>query len=394
MATTGTSVTAKLSESSKPSDFWVRVVKPSKGLWAGPLEVKVEEGLHTVKSAPLGPSKPSSGWTVEYADAFGAPIGTATGDDNTWYPSKGGGVEGEDNPAKNSSPSNENEMAAFNESQQEVTEAHGLKLTCTYDPGSGEFLGNRQNYLCGAVDGPFCCHLTYPEGPGKGQPEPEQEGYDAPLITLGKGQTLVFQAEIELPETTNEADPAFWMDGPPYGETEFDFPEFGGWGSYFTEGWKTQPEYYHWFTGGFYDKWGHTAEHLPNEPEKTFHVYTTEVYPGSVSGKYRYRVWIDGKPVLLAEEPSCYSESCGVLETKELPAFAEANKEALILQYSLRECAGCGADESVTGGGERSKGFKTGSRSMYVKNVAIYEDTEHAGVGIEHGSVAEGTTVK
>ena len=118
-------------------------------------------------------------------------------------------------------------------------------------------------------------------------------------------------------------------------------------------------------------------------------MYTTEVYPGSVSGKYRYRVWIDGKPVSLAEEPSCYSESCGVLETKELPAFAEANKEALILQYSLRECAGCGADESVTGGGERSKGFKTGSRSMYVKNVAIYEDTEHAGVGIEHGSVAE-----
>src|SRR5882724_11627039 len=39
---------------------------------------------HAVDPAPTGPPRPPGGWSIVYADAFGAPIGSGAGEDNTW----------------------------------------------------------------------------------------------------------------------------------------------------------------------------------------------------------------------------------------------------------------------------------------------------------------------
>jgi hypothetical protein len=266
-------------------------------------------------------------------------------------------------------------MEAYNSNQVAVT-PEGLKLTCRYSPKVSSFYGKTQNYLCGAADGPYCCH-TYTK---------EQAGYNAPLITLDGEQTIVFQAVMKLPRNTGEADPAFWMDGPPYSGTEFDYPEFYGNSSqYAKDGYAKTPDYFHWFAGTEPTRWG-----LPLNPEQGFHTYTTEVSPGAQPGKYAVRVWFDGVLQKLEDgSQGCYSESCAREVSREVSAPSVENKLSLILQYGLRE-----------GGGHTSEGvsneFKTPGeeRSLWVRSVAVFEDAAHLGIGVEHGGIALGTTIR
>jgi hypothetical protein len=170
------------------------------------------------------------------------------------------------------------------------------------------------------------------------------------------------------------------MNGPPWSGTELDFFEFFGWGSRYTAGsdWSKMSACLGcWFASPHpeLDKFGFSAENGPAEPDKTQHTYTTYVWPTS-SGKYRYALWIDGVKQKLVLAPNWGST---VEESPEVTPVAEERLN-LILTYALREANG------------RNE-FTSGSNSETVRSIAVYEDAAHAGVGVEDGGIAPGTSV-
>jgi hypothetical protein len=287
-----------------------------------------------VSPAPTGPATPPGGWSVVYADAFGAPIGKGPGKDNTWYPNNC-------SLEANCAGFNENELEVMNPSAVSET-GEGLKLTCTHtavaqSPGS-------KHFVCGTL-----------RGQAEGLP-----GYSFFKWSPGKGQTLVFQAVAKLPPNSGEADPAWWSNGPPWNDTEVDFFEAYGASSRHTSGWRTDPLYTMWFASP------HPSGVKPGfatDPSQGFHTYTFELAANNT-----YSVWVDG--VL---QP--WATDVG-------PAKPDLSaKTTLILSYALRACS-C------------TSGFTSGAREFDVKSVAVYEDTVHHGVGIENGGVAPGTVVR
>ncbi len=290
-------------------------------------------GEATVSAVPTGPATPAGGWSVAYADAFGAPLGAGAGHDNTFFAN---------NCAKTSNCAgfNSDELEVMNPSAALVT-AEGLKLTCTYSatalqPGS-------KHYVCGALRG-----LTEPVA-----------GYSFFKWSPGKGQTLVFQAIAKFPPNTGEADPGWWTNGPPWSDTEVDFFEGGGANSSYTSGWRTSPMYTAWFAAPHPTA---IKSGFATDPSLAFHTYTFEITPNDT-----YSVWIDG---------ALQSWATNIGPVK--PDLAE--KAGLILSYALRECS-C------------RSGFTSGTREFDVRSVAVYEDKAHAGVGIEDGGPAPGTSV-
>ena len=288
----------------------------------------------TVSPTPTGPPTPASGWSVVYADAFGAPIGTGAGEDNTFFPNNCP-------VTTNCAGFNSDEMEVMNPSAVAET-AEGLKLTCTYtataqSPGS-------KHYICGTL-----------RGQTQGLP-----GYSFFKWSPGKGQTLAFQAVAKFPPNTGEADPGWWSNGPPWNGTEVDFFEGYGAGPQHTTGWRTDPMYSAWFASP------HPIAIKPGfatDPSDGFHTYTFEL-----SANNTYSVWIDG--VLQS-----WATSIG-------PATPEPSEKAtLILSYGLRTCGSC------------TTGFTSGARAFDVRSVSVYEDKEHQGVGIENGGIAPGTVV-
>jgi hypothetical protein len=293
-----------------------------------------EEPSGTVSATPAGPSTPSGGWSVVYADAFAAPIGSGPGQDNTLFPNNC-------SEYKNCEGFNSNEMQVFNPSAQS-TGPEGLRLTCTYaeaaqSPGA-------KHYVCGTV-----------KGLGSGAP-----GYRIFYWSPGRGQTLVFQAVAKFPPNTGEADPGWWSNGPPWNLSEFDFFEGGGWGSQHTAGWKTDPLYTAWFAPPHIEA---TKRGFNVDPSAAFHTYTTEIFPNGT-----FSEWIDGVP-----QP--WATGVG-------PAHPITAKMGLILSYALRTCSGC------------STGFTSGTREFDVRSIAVYEDSAHHGVGVENEGLAPGTTVE
>lgn len=305
---------------------------------SGPGEQEGAETQHgkaaSVSATPAGPANPSGGWSVVYADAFGAPLGTAAGDDNTWFPNNC-------STSGNCTAFNSNETEVMN--PDAVSQSPGqLKLTCTYTAAAQSPGG--KHYVCGTARG-----LTE-----------NVSGYRFFKWAAGKGQTLVFQIVAKLPENTGEADPGFWSDGPPWNDTEFDFFEAGGWGSQHTTGWKTDALYTAWFASPHIEA---TKFGFSFDPVAAYHTYTTEIFPDGT-----FSEWIDG-----ALQPWA---------TRVGPASPDLQaKDGLVLSYGLRTCAEC------------KSGFTSGSREFDVKSVAVYEDAAHKGTGIEGGGIAPGTAV-
>jgi hypothetical protein len=307
------------------------------GLWqSSGEEGPPMEGLPgaAVSPTPAGPSTPLGGWSVAYADGFGAPLGSGAGHDNTLFPNNCTALT-------SCAGFNSNEMEVMNPSA--VSEGpEGLKLTCTYTaaaqaPGS-------KHYVCGSVRGP-----TEPVA-----------GYAPFKWSPGKGQTLVFQAVAKLPPNTGEADPGWWSDGPPWNDAEIDFFEGGGWGAQHTTGWNTDNIYTAWLAK---TQVGAIKYGFKTDPSLAFHTYTFELGANNT-----YSVWIDG--VLQS-----WATNVG-------PASPDLfAKDTLTLSYALRTCPQC------------TTGFTSGTREFDVRSVAVYEDAAHAGVGIENGGVAPGTTL-
>jgi hypothetical protein len=307
----------------------------------GEEEVPVEEPPHEepphkalVSAIPTGPPTPAGGWSVVYADGFGASLGNGPGQDNTWFPNNC-------TQTTNCAGFNTNELEVMNPSAASVT-AEGLKLTCTYtaaaqSPGS-------KHYVCGTL---------------RAQTEAKPAGYRYFKWSPGKGQTLVFQAVAKLPPNTGDADPGWWTNGPPWNDTEVDFFEGGGASPEHTTGWRTDPLYTAWFATPH--PWA-TKRGFPTDPSLAFHTYTFEIKPDNT-----YSIWIDG---------ALQSWATNVGPAK--PDLAE--KATLILSYALRKC-GC------------KTGFTSGTREFDVRSVSVYEDKAHKGVGIENEGVAPGTAI-
>jgi hypothetical protein len=291
--------------------------------------------MHTlrVRPSPKGPQAPAGGWSVVYADAFGAPLGPGAGHDNTWFPNNCFS-------RSNCTGFNRDELEVMNPSAVSQN-ANGLKLSCTYTAAEQQPGG--KHYVCGTL-------RALSEN---------RRGYRFFRWSPGRGQTLVFETVAKLPQNTGEADPAFWSNGPPWYDTEFDFFEAGGWGSQHTTGWVTDPLYTVWFAHPHLDasKFG-----FHYNPVSAFHTYTTEI-----SSNNTFSEWIDGVPQPWA--------------TNVGPAQPDLSaKGSLVLSYALRAC-------------QCQSGFTGGTRHFDVKSVAVYEDTPHRGAGIENAGTVPGTIV-
>jgi hypothetical protein len=296
-------------------------------------EEPTEEGPQgaLVSATPTGPPTPTGGWSVVYADGFGAPIGSGPGHDNTWFPNNC-------MQTSNCSGFNSDELEVFNPSAVSQT-AEGLKLKCTYTAAAQEPGG--KHYVCGTL---------------RGQ---NGSGYRPFTWSPGKGQTLVFQAVAKFPPNTGDADPGWWTNGPPWNGTEVDFFEGGGASPEHTTGWSTDPLYTAWFATPH--PWA-TKRGFSADPSLAFHTYTFEIKPNNT-----YSIWIDG-------QPQSWATNVG----PATPVLTE--KATLILSYALRRC-GC------------TTGFKSGTREFDVRSVSVYEDKAHAGVGVENAGIAPGTTI-
>ncbi|HTZ86546.1 MAG TPA: hypothetical protein VMB05_07745 [Solirubrobacteraceae bacterium] len=293
-----------------------------------------------VSGTPLGPAAPPSGWSVVYADAFGAPLGTGHGHDNTWFPNNC-------TRTTNCPGFNEDEMEVMNPSAVSET-VQGLRLSCTHT-ANAEYAQNvrsaePKHYVCGMLRG-----QNY-----------GLRGYRFFTWSPGKGQTLVFQAVAKFPRNTGEADPGWWTNGPPWDGTEVDFFEGGGASERHTTGWSTDGLYTAWFAPPMLTA---NKSGFSEDPSLAFHTYTFEITPQNT-----YSVWIDGVPQQWA--------------TNVGPAHPDPSARlTLILSYALREC-------------DCRTGFTSGTREFDVKSVAVYEDTAHRGVGIENGGLPPGTVVR
>jgi hypothetical protein len=287
-----------------------------------------------VSAAPSGPPTPASGWSLVYADAFGAPLGVGAGEDNTLFANSC-------SAAGNCPAFNSNELEVMSPSAVLQT-PDGVRLTCAHtaaaqQPGS-------KHYVCGSVSG---------------RPE-ALAGYSFFSWSPGRGQTLVFEAVAKLPPNSGEADPGWWSDGPPWNGAEVDFFEGGGWSYQHTSGWRTDELYTAWFAPPGLSAY---KPGFASDPSLASHTYTFELGADDT-----YSVWIDGVAQAWA--------------TRVGPARPVGSaKDTLILSYALRTCATC------------RSGFVEGSREFDIRSIAVYEDRAHVGVGVENAGLAPGTVI-
>jgi hypothetical protein len=328
---------ALLSALAAPAPAPARARASAAGAWSAAEDPLRDVPVHAsgVSAAPSGPPTPASGWSLVYADAFGAPFGIGPGEDNTLF-------QNSCSATTNCPAFNSNELEVMSTSAVTQT-ADGLRLTCTHSeraqqPGS-------KHYVCGTVSG-----------------RPEAIGGDSFFSwSPGHGQTLVFEAVAKLPQNTGEADPGWWSDGPPWNGAELDFFEGGGWSFEHTSGWRTDELFTAWFAppGLSASKRG-----FATDPSLAFHTYTFELAPDDT-----YSVWIDGAPQPWA--------------AKVGPAHPVSSaKDTLILSYALRTCATC------------HSAFDEGRREFDVRSIAVYEDRAHAGVGVANAGLAPGTVIE
>jgi DNA-binding beta-propeller fold protein YncE len=272
-----------------------------------------------VNPAPTGPPTPSSGWSVAFADGFGAPLGTGTGQDNDWHQAE-----------------NEDGFTNFNEievmrAKQAKTGPEGLELACTYRGGSG------RKYECGAVD------------------TGGENGTHAFAWRSGKGETWAFECYCKWPLNTGEADPAWWADGAEDGvENETDFFEGFGWG----EPAHSEKEYDGVFPTvvglGEYEIYGVTRT-LGFNPELGFHRYTTVFTPNG--SKYVVAEYVDG----------VFKWSYEVTYPTDRQTFTNLN-----VSYALREYT-----EGFTSG---TRDFDIRSVAVYEDGAHAGQDIEGGGV--------------
>ena len=214
----------------------------------------------TINPAPAGPASPTSGWHVDFADDFNAPLGTGPREDNLWYPNQLWS-----SPTSNANGFNGSETEVYNSSQ--VTTNNGtLALTARYQNdvapatgnGSGSSSSNevQRNYVSGIVTTPTT-----------------QSGYKGFSITLGDSSTWAFEIECQWPVNTGELWDAFATNSLGTWVNERDFFEGKSPANYIDTDWI----YSTVNTGGELQDYFHTT--LGYDPANAMHRYTYVIYP-------------------------------------------------------------------------------------------------------------------
>jgi hypothetical protein len=159
----------------------------------------------TVPAAPTGPTTPTGGWAIEYADGFGdcltdpntlCSLGAARADNTLGAASHANGA------------GNANEIAGLVPSAVNVTSA-GLDLHCASASVAPNPYGDPDT--CGAVTGGAYGSVV----PG------------AYHWTPTKSTHFVLEAQFQVPQNQGNMDPSFWSNGPSDVE-EVDHPELWG----------------------------------------------------------------------------------------------------------------------------------------------------------------------
>lgn len=331
----------------------------------------------TVSRAPNVPTRPLHGWSVAYADGFGAPLGTARREDNTLYPNSW-------DSCSNAPPFNPgSEMETFNCSAARVT-ASGLELTCSYTPRAATFSGHTMNYTCGAVSSV----MSTRKKTGSGYVSPP--GWRFFNWRPGQGQEWAAEISVEFPPNTGEADPAWWSSDAPWSE-ELDL--FEGFGSSAGPGgsWckstagngyigTSMPAWiYDTKTGAHLGADEFICRNLHYDPASRLHTYTTVIYRNGLVSEF-----VDGQAVSWSfvggTGGAAYVPDGKVIGPPHDLGHAWLG---LILDYALRDLAT----------GNPDPWFSSGTRTMTIRSVAVYENTGADFANTINHEVAPGTTL-
>jgi hypothetical protein len=301
-----------------------------------------------VNPAPTGPGTPAGGWSVALADHFEAPLGTAAGDDNIFYPN----LSYSNNPAAPQYGCNNFELEAYSSSQ--VQSGNGqLVLSATPDndvlPASG---GRYQaNYISGAV-------TTSTDNTAEGW-----KGFD---WIPNKGETWAFEIDAKFPVNTDDLWNAFWT------STE------NGWYDErdFFEGRPTTDEVDsdNIYNTNFAQDWYQNSTPEPFALDGSFNRYTYVIYPNGSWSFYingTLQTWVGNNGIAPAETPSESNPSTPM---------------ELLMNYALDYYNGNSYSDT-------DPNFTSGTRQFIIKSAAVYEDGNHAGQDYIGGGIAPGTTI-
>ena len=301
--------------------------------------------------SPTGPAAPAGGWSVALADHFEAPLGTAAGDDNIFYPN----ISYSNNAATPQYGYNDFELEAYSSSQ--VQSGNGeLVLTAKPDtdslPASG---GHYQtNYLSGTVN-------TSTAHTAQGW-----KGFD---WIPAKGETWAFEVDAQFPVDTDDMWNAFWTSSENGWTDERDF----------FEGQATSNEVDSdniYSTSPFAQDWYKDSTPEPFDLAASFNRYTYVIYP---SGSWSFYIngvqqtWVGNNGIAPAETPG------------------ESNPNTpmeLIMNYALDYYNSATNSHSDT-----DPNFTSGTRQFIIKSAAVYEDAANAGQNYVGGGIAPGTTI-
>jgi hypothetical protein len=303
-----------------------------------------------INATPTGPATPSSGWHVDFADAFKAPFGTKKGDDNLWYPTQ----SWNSTPTNNVRGDNGNETEVYNSSQVSVSNGN-LVLSAKYQNnvapatgnGSGTDVNNsvQRNYVSGIVTSPT-----------------NLSGYKGFTWTPGDGSTWAFEIVAQWPVSTGGLWNAFWTSSQSSWLNERDF--FEGYSNNYPPGnidtdWIYQTPYTPYGSGVKLQNVYQSQ--LSFNPAAGMHRYTYLIYPDQ-----SWSLYIDGALQTWVGNDGISPPQSGANVPMDL-----------IINYALNATT-----------------FTSGNHQFLIKSVAVYQDNSHAGQGITGGGIAPGTKVK
>jgi hypothetical protein len=313
----------------------------------------------TVNATPTGPASPEGGWHVAFADGFGAPLGTAPGQDNFVYPNQNTCC----NPREDHHGNNTNELQVYNASQVQVG-SEGLELIDKFAsqraPAEGAY--PVRNYLSGTIS----TQAQYAAG-----------GWRPFTWQTNGGETWAFECDCKLPPNSplSGVDPGWWSTDVKW-TNEIDFFEEWGWGS----GCGALSLITSCLTGvaWLYDtsplavEESYTPLYGIFDPSAAFHRYTTVIYPNNTWSEY-----IDGQ----------LQRWVGTNGVAPAPPYVKTVSMSLLLTNALR-------DKTPTSGPNPYPGFSSGTRNFTIRSIAVYLDGAHAGKNVTGGGVAPGTTIR
>jgi hypothetical protein len=259
-----------------------------------------------VGKAPVGPPSPASGWHIAYGDAFGDPLGSGAGHDNTL----------ESGEKWNGCCTNSNEVAVEQHSQARVG-PEGLELVCSV--GSFTVEGHTRGASCGGVRGDAFFEFNY--------------------ASVGEWAVECF---CRWPVDAGGADPGFWVYT---GAQELDFFEGWGWNGLL---WATAtagvpvvvtPYHEHFLNG--------VTGGLGFDPSLGFHRYTT-VFSPKGGGNYLISEYIDGV-FRWAFEDTIANTSDGLILTNALRERAQP--DVMTVRSVAMWQDGAHAGQGIKGGG-------------------------------------------